>query len=226
MPDPLNLKAAEELIQERPPLHDFVGRGELTVGGMTGGIARRLIKEIQELDKPHIMETGAGISTLLFCCLAPERVTSIAPDEQLWERISAEADTRGIDLSPVRKFRERSDVALPPLAAAGESIDVAFVDGDHGWPSVFVDFCYMNMMLREGGLLFLDDTHVHSVHQLQLLLVHQPGFSYTGDTQKMAVFRKDTADRFLPLASQQPFIRANTVKEPRGPAVSPDAGGS
>jgi predicted O-methyltransferase YrrM len=208
----VDLDAANALIRDRPPLHDFRGDGKLEIGGMEPAMGRRFITELGALEEPAIIETGAGISTLLFCCLAPGRVTSVSPNTHgLWERILAEAKKREIDTSPLRALRDRSDLALPSLALSGESVDAAFIDGDHGWPSVFVDFCYMNMMLREDGLLFLDDVQLHSVRQLVLMLRHQPGFHLKGTAGKMAIVRKTTSDRFLPAAREQPFIQLNSL---------------
>jgi hypothetical protein len=208
----VNLEAANALIQERPPLHDFRGDGKLVVGGLEPAMGRRFITELTALEKPAIIETGAGLSTLLFCCLAPERVTSVSPNMHgLWDRILAEAKKREIDTSALRALHDRSDLALPSLALGGESVDAAFIDGDHGWPSVFVDFCYVNMMLREGGLLFFDDVQLHSVSQLVLMLRLQPGFHLKDITGKTAIFRKATSDRFLPGAIEEPFIQLNSL---------------
>lgn len=224
----MNLDAANALIQERPPLHDFRGDGKLVVGGMEPAMGQRFITELTALEEPAIIETGAGLSTLLFCCLSPGRVTSVSPNMHgLWDRILAEARKREIDTSPLRALHDRSDLALPPLALGGESVDAAFIDGDHGWPSVFVDFCYMYMMLREDGLLFVDDVQLHSVSQLVLMLRHQPGFQLKGIAGKMAILRKTTSDRFLPGARGQPFIQLNSLT-PSGVALAgtpPNVGG-
>jgi hypothetical protein len=206
----IDLAAAEALLVDPPHLHDFRGDGVLKVGGLTRPIGHRLIEDISELAAPAIIETGAGLSTLLFCCLGASRVTSIAPDQALWDRIRHEAEARSLDVSMLRSICDRSDFALPPLAAAGEQADVAFIDGDHGWPSVFVDFCYFNMMLRAGGLLYIDDTHLFSVNQLALWLGEQRGFTALPPVQKTAIFRKETDGRFMPGLKKQPFIVANT----------------
>lgn len=38
---------------------------------------------------------------------------------------------------------------------------------------MFVDFCYLNMMLVLDGVLFVDDVHLYSCEQLMLLLKEQ-----------------------------------------------------
>ncbi|WP_291715269.1 class I SAM-dependent methyltransferase [Bradyrhizobium sp.] len=54
-------------------------------------------------------------------------------------------------------LRERSQIALPRLAAEGMSADAAFVDGSHVFHNVFVDLYYLQTIVRPGGLIVLDD---------------------------------------------------------------------
>src|SRR5262245_41458334 len=158
--------AATALLEQLPALHFWDGKPQ--VGGLDKQLGNCLIDAVTSIIDPAIVETGAGASTLLFLSLEPRSLTTIAPDNQLRQRILDEAVNRGIVTSPLRFLVERSEVALPSLALAGESVDIAFIDGNHGWPAVFVDFCYINMMLRRDGLLFVDDLQLHSVAQLFL----------------------------------------------------------
>lgn len=69
-----------------------------------------------------------------------------------WEMIrSAQLD------SIATLLRERSQIALPRLAAEGMSADAAFVDGSHVFHNVFVDLYYLQTIVRPGGLVVLDD---------------------------------------------------------------------
>ena len=70
-------------------------------------------------------------------------------------------------------------------------LDAGFIDGNHGWPAVFVDFCYLNRMLRPGGLMFIDDVQIFAVAQLVCLLRQQtPHYELVSVEGKMATFRK------------------------------------
>ena len=129
----------------------------------------------------------------------------------LGDRILNEANTRGIDASPLRYISERSEIALPHLAQSGDRINAALIDGNHGWPSVFVDFCYLNQMLGTNGLLFIDDLQLWSILQLFLLLQSQPGFELAARRRNFAVFRKTSEEAFLPGHDGQPFINTNSV---------------
>jgi predicted O-methyltransferase YrrM len=52
---------------------------------------------------------------------------------------------------------ERSQLALPRLAAEGFVADAAFVDGSHIFHNVFVDLFFLRELVRPGGLMILDD---------------------------------------------------------------------
>jgi methyltransferase family protein len=204
-----DLDAANQLLADLPCLHFWDGQPQ--VGGLNEAIGQRIVSELSALQASQplfIIETGAGATTLLFCCLAPESLVSIAPNPDLGARILGEARKRMIDSSPLRYICERSELALPRLVESGLRVNAALIDGNHGWPAVFVDFCYLNKMLVEDGLLFIDDTQLYSVNQLFLLLSEQPGFELVGQARKLAIFRKTTAADFLPDHNKQPYIVA------------------
>lgn len=58
---------------------------------------------------------------------------------------------------------ERSQYALPRLAAEGLVADAAFVDGSHIFHNVFVDLYYLRDIIRPGGVIVLDDCDWPSV---------------------------------------------------------------
>lgn len=208
----MTIEQAEAVIDDHPLLH--VDRdGTPKDGGMNRRIGKRFIEELSPLNRPRIAETGTGLSTLVFLGLDPGSVISISPAPELHERVRAEAVARSIDLGPARFVDDRSESALPILALVeGIEIDAAFIDGNHGWPAVFVDFCYLNRMLRPGGLMFIDDVQVFAVAQLVCLLrEQQPHYEFVGIDSKMATFRKGLDLPWLPDWRMEPFITANTA---------------
>jgi Methyltransferase domain len=198
------------LLADLPKLHYWAGAEQ--VGGLNHRIGDRISTELARYRSPRVVETGAGATTLLFCCLDPQVLTSIAPDAELYERIIAEADKREIGLGPLRFLCERSETALPRMAAEEDRFDVGLIDGCHNWPSVFVDFCYINMMMPAGGTLFVDDIHLYSVAQLYFLLRQQDEFEYVAVDDKLATFRKLVDRQFLPDFNAQPYITQNTIR--------------
>lgn len=198
-------------LQDLPNVHE---RGDRPAhnGGLNVRLGKVMVEEIQKLGTPATIETGAGCSTLLFLMLGCSAVTAIAPDDKLGTRIHEEATTRGLDVDRLRYVDDRSERALPRMALdEGVRCQVAFIDGNHGWPSVFVDFCYLNLMLDQGGILFIDDVHIYACSQLMLLLAAQPDYELVRQDGKMATFRKLTSGDFLPDWRGEPFIEMNTT---------------
>ena len=203
----------ETLLANKPKLHFWHDQWQL--GGMSDQHLRHLHQMAIE-DRPSgpakILETGAGLSTLAFLTAQPARLTTICPDAKLASRVRQQAEKRGIDASALDFQVARSELALPRLAEPSEQdLDIALIDGEHGYPTVFVDFCYINMMLRRGGKLLIDDLQIHSVRELFLALRNQRDWEVQRIMGKLAILEKKTDERFMPMFGQQPYISRNAV---------------
>jgi hypothetical protein len=182
-------------------------------GWNTGGFKRehftRLHSIFSELPQhPNIVETGAGNSTIFFLLHSPARLISVDPGKDIYQRIHAFCETSGIDTSPLEIYAEESEWVLPAIASANkQSVDFALIDGDHGWPTAMVDFCYMLAMLKPGGMLMVDDIDIYSLTELSRLLGMQPGFSLVSDLGKARIFRKEFDGTKMPSHREQPYLR-------------------
>jgi hypothetical protein len=192
------------LLTNPPRMHFWAGRWQQ--GGCAGVIGHRMLNVIREqvADRPwSVLETGAGVSTLLFLAAGAQRVVSIAPDTALGERIALQIAELGLDADRLQFIPERSEVALPRLEG---TYDVVLIDGAHGWPTVFVDFAYGNFLLNRDGLLLIDDTQLYSVGELYRLLREQPGYRHIPQDGKLQAFVKEAANQWLPNFKGQPYI--------------------
>jgi hypothetical protein len=209
-------------LERLPLLHSWDGGETWITGGFDADLLRKLVAFLRERLPPHpgVLETGAGCSTIAFMFLDPARLISIAPEVDLFARIRSYCAAQGIDASILDSRVAFSEWLLPRLAESPETppwLDFALIDGGHGWPTVFVDFFYINHMLRRGGYLMVDDVQLHSVKELARLLKMQPGFELVLDLGKSLVFRKKTADRSLPDWFGQPYIVERTETISREP---------
>lgn len=202
----------ETLLADKAKLHFW--DGEWQDGGLSDDLLRGLFElacTVTSGDTGVILETGAGLSTLVFLASGPSRLITIAPNRDLRERIETQIARLVLSRPSLEFHVGRSEDVLPGLATADAGyVDLALIDGGHGMPTVFVDFCYINKILKMGGYLALDDVQLHSVRQLYLLLKHQPGFDVVADFGKLVVFRKTDDRRFLPEWSKQPFVAYNS----------------
>jgi predicted O-methyltransferase YrrM len=66
-----------------------------------------------------------------------------------------------------RLFEEPSEVVLPRLIAEGEGgrFDLAFIDGDHRFESVFTDVFFARRLLGPGKLIVVDDAWMPAVQK-------------------------------------------------------------
>jgi predicted O-methyltransferase YrrM len=58
---------------------------------------------------------------------------------------------------------EESQIALPRFLTERRTFDLAFVDGNHRFDGVFVDLVYLGRLLRNRGIVFLDDYQLPAV---------------------------------------------------------------
>jgi predicted O-methyltransferase YrrM len=65
----------------------------------------------------------------------------------------------------VEFYAEESQVVLPRLLAEGRRFDLAFLDGNHRFEGVFLDLIYSGRLLKEGGIVFVDDTQLLGVRR-------------------------------------------------------------
>jgi predicted O-methyltransferase YrrM len=106
------------------------------------------------------LETGSGLSTVLFAALRTQH-TCITPSPAEEDRIRAYCSSRAIDLSRVNFVIQPSSVALPRLDRA--PLDLVLIDGAHGFPVPIVDWFYAGALLRQSGVLVLDDVGLPAV---------------------------------------------------------------
>lgn len=60
--------------------------------------------------------------------------------------------------------QDASEYVLPRLLREGRRFDLAFIDGNHRFDHVFVDLFYIDRLLKDSGMLVLDDCFLDSVH--------------------------------------------------------------
>ena len=72
---------------------------------------------------------------------------------------------------------ERSEIVLPRLLAEGRRFDVAFIDANHRFEGVFLDLFYSGRLLKEGGIVFVDDTQFEGVRRAVNFFVTNLGWA-------------------------------------------------
>lgn len=120
----------------------------------------------------HTIEVGFGygISALFICeaLLANDRPDArhvVLDPNQTWRFADCGLqliEEAGLD-KLVEFHAEASETALPRFLAEGRRFDLAFVDGNHRFDGVFLDLIYLGRLVREGGIIFVDDFQLPAV---------------------------------------------------------------
>jgi Methyltransferase domain len=106
------------------------------------------------------LETGAGLSTIVFAA-AGSRHVAVTPEADEQEAVRCACRELGVDASRV-EFVLGSSVDVLPMLPRDE-LDVALIDGAHGFPYAILDWWEISRRLRTEGLILLDDAYLPPV---------------------------------------------------------------
>jgi hypothetical protein len=120
------------------------------------------------------IETGAGKSTLAFMAAGCQH-DCVTPSPSEVDAIKAEAARRGIDGAGATFHVDFSQNVLPHLTGH-EDIDVAFIDGGHGFPIPAVDWLYIAPRLKVGGKMLIDDIDLWTGAMLVDVMAKEEGW--------------------------------------------------
>ncbi|MCU0526945.1 MAG: tetratricopeptide repeat protein [Elainella sp. Prado103] len=177
----------EMLLKHPPKLHEVFGQ----LGSL--GLSKSVLEFLHQQVQPgwRTLETGSGISTLLFALKGAEH-HCIVPDAALVERLQSYSRHQQIPIDRVTFHIARSETALPQLQLT--DLDLILIDGRHAFPSPFIDWYYMSNFLKVGGLCIVDDTQLWTGDVLQQFLRLEAEWELIADlpieSPNSAVFRK------------------------------------
>lgn len=175
-----------DLLADPPKLHILRRSGELTSSWKLGD-EELLFLDRQVTESMRTIETGAGVSTIVFAMKGAEH-TCVVPDGALVNRIRSYCDEHGISHANIEFIVDRSEYALPRLE--GEDFDLALIDGRHGFPTPFIDWFYMANLLKVGGILIVDDLHIWTCELLTQFLLSEEEWILLEETLSAAIFVK------------------------------------
>jgi len=161
------------------------------------------------LEGCRTLETGAGVTTLLFAmnrCVH----TCVAPFADEIQRIRDYAREKDLRLDTVTFEVDTSDRVLPRLQT--DPLDIVLLDGAHGFPVPLIDWYYTADRLKVGGFLILDDTQLWSVNILKQFLLLEPEWQIERDFwPRSAIFRKSKPGTCAKNEFAQRFVVKQTI---------------
>ena len=190
-------KSKLNLLIESPPKLHFWG-GEWRVGGLGPNQIRLVERAVQGLgDSIRVIETGAGLSTLVFLALGA-RVLSLFTKNDLHERIDKAIQEFELPSAEWQYVLGRSEFTFPKYLCdhPETASDLVLIDGGHLIHTVFTDFTYAFASLKQGGILLLDDLRLSSVGLLYQMLKASNFVEEVDVAGKTAAFRKTVKVQF------------------------------
>jgi hypothetical protein len=106
------------------------------------------------------VETGSGASTIVFAAAGTDHV-AVTPDPDEEERVRAACRELGVSSDRVAFEAGYSHDVLPRLA--DRQLDLALLDGAHGFPYPILDWWHLAPRLKVGARLLLDDAYMPPV---------------------------------------------------------------
>lgn len=128
------------------------------------GLAWAALEWLERNVRPGMatLETGAGSSTIVFAAGGADHV-AVTPEAAEEERIRAAARSLGVDDARVRFLIGASHEVLPRWDTP---LDIALVDGAHGFPYPILDWWHLAPHVRVGGRIVVDDAYMPAVGTL------------------------------------------------------------
>jgi len=196
----------QELLNNPPQLHlDELGKP------ISWGISNDVLYFIDNhVDATsRTLETGAGISTILFG-LKGTYHTCIVPDKDQVEKIKEYFKQHDLPINSVSFEIDTSEKTLPRLKV--DDLDLVLIDGRHGFPTPFIDWYYASPKLKVGGILIVDDTQIWTGRVLKEFLISEPEWKLDGEfSNKTAVFIKMEDGSHWKEWNNQPYVLRNSV---------------
>jgi predicted O-methyltransferase YrrM len=182
----------EKFLNNLPLLHSWDDYKTVNHGGLHKDFLQFIYQKIKFVEKKRIIETGAGLSTILFLLSNPEKQITINKDyDGFRKRFDIQLNTMDIETKNFEYINDLSENCfLDLIKNKSNRFNIALIDGSHTYFNVFCDFHYIDQMLDDGGVLFIDDTCLSSVDLLKNVIIEEPNYKFNAEIGKLACFTK------------------------------------
>jgi hypothetical protein len=181
------LNVLSEVLKVAPTLH---GAGTFSAATLEAMMRHASAQPIR-----HSAETGSGASTLMFSHLSEHHLV-FAMD-------CGTDSVRGVQRSPLLRAEHVTFVEGPtqltlPVHTFAHPLQLALIDGPHGYPFPDLEYYYLYPQLEAGALLIVDDIHIPTITHLFEFLKADAMFALQEVVETTAFFRRTAAETFSP----------------------------
>lgn len=170
------------------------------VGSVGQEMLQAIVKHVGGRPIMHSMETGSGKTTLLFSHLSRDH--KVFAIEFYGDK--ATNSVAGVKASPLFNSASVEYIEGPtqltlPRYTFEHKLQLALIDGPHGYPFPDLEYYYIYPHLEEGALLLVDDIHIATIRHLFDFLKEDDMFELLEVVEKTAFFRRSNVPTFDPL---------------------------
>ena len=164
-------------------------------GTVNQNVLEAMLKHMNKLNVLHSMETGSGKTTLLFSNISKShKVFAIEGDNGSITNVRKSS----LFNSEAVEFIEGPTQLTLPVHTFENKLQVAFIDGPHGYPFPELEYLYIYPHLDENALLIVDDIHIPTIHRLFEFLKEDDMFTLLEVVEYTAFFTRTSAPPFDP----------------------------
>jgi hypothetical protein len=176
-----------EVVRIAPSLHKA---GTFSAGALEAIVRHATAKPVQ-----HSVETGSGASTILF--------SHVSEDHTVFAMDGGTGSIRSIETSPLLRRESVTFVEGPtqltlPRHTFAHRLQLALIDGPHGYPFPDLEYYHLYPHLDPGALLIVDDIHIPTITNLFDFISADEMFDLQEVVETTAFFRRTDALTFPP----------------------------
>ncbi len=165
-------------------------------GSMSEKTLRHLTKVLGEMQPiNYSVETGSGKTTLLF--------SHASTNHKTFALDSGNGSISNVKASPIFNAEHVTFVEGPtqitmPAFDFDQPIDVALIDGPHGYPFPDLEYYHLYHHIREGGLLLLDDIQIPTIKNIHRTLEADDMWDLLEVVDNLSFFRRTAHEGVSP----------------------------
>jgi len=164
-------------------------------GMMYPSLLRTIAKYCSDMEISYSMETGSGVSTILF--------SHISADHKVFAVEHGNGSITNVKKSPlfnaktVEFIEGPSQITLPQYKFE-RKLQLALIDGPHGYPFPDLEYYYIYPNLETNALLIVDDIQIPMINNMFRFIEADEMFELLEVVGNTAFFRRTDAAAFPP----------------------------
>lgn len=149
----------------------------------------------------HSVETGSGKTTLLFSHLSENHIVFAKDDGKSITRVKESPLFNAETVTYIEGATQRT----LPSYKFNHNVQIALIDGPHGYPFPDLEYYYMYPLIETDGLLLVDDIQIPTITRMFEIIQASDMFELLEVVKDLAFFRRTAASLIDPESCSWPL---------------------